>query len=152
MTAAYVLDEPALGTPARFDGAMIRLYGGDVLVVLVRPEVLADHYESSRLVLAFHDQFRHTIVLAARDARGIPRYWGPGAIVRVLSAIPFDALCWRRYRRRPPLPPPMLPVPEDLPSELTDSRPSWSWCETPDTACERPSNEGSLKATRVLRK
>lgn len=149
MTAAVAIDK-TLGTPARFDGAAIRLYGGDVLVVLVRPEVLADHYESSRLVLAFHALFGQTIVLVARDARGTPCFWGPGPIVRVLSRMPFEALCWRRYRRRARLPAAMLPVPEELPSEVTDSRPSW--CETPETACERPSTERSFKATRALRK
>ena len=111
-----------------FDGATIRLYGADVLVVIVRPPILADSYESQLLVVAFRARFRRTIVLASQDARGVPTYFGPAAIVRVLSVVPFDALSWQRYVYRKP-PPQKLPIPIDPAPELTDTNPSWSFLE-----------------------
>jgi hypothetical protein len=111
-----------------FDGATIRLYGADVLVVIVRPQILADSYESQLLVVAFRARFRRTIVLASQDARGVPTYFGPAAIVRVLSTVPFDALSWQRYVYRK-LAPQKLPIPIDPAPELTDVSPSWSFLE-----------------------
>jgi hypothetical protein len=124
----------AVCAPAMFDGATIRLYGVEILVVLVQPAVLADPYECQLLVVAFAGRFARTIVLVAQDAHGVPTYYGPAAIARALSGLPFDALTWRRYRFRRP-PPAKLPIPidDDSRADQTDSQPSWSYCEPPDT-------------------
>jgi hypothetical protein len=133
---------------ARFDGAVIRLYGGDVLVVIVAPHVLADLAESRLLVAAFHARFRRTIVLAARDAEGRPTYFGPAAIARVLAAIPFEALSWRRYFLGPP--PGQLPTFREAP---TTSGVPGSRSESDMSAVTR-SHRGRprIEATRALRK
>lgn len=115
--------------PLAFAGATIRLYGADVLVVVVLPELLADVHESQLVVIAFRARFARTIVLVARDAWGVPTYYGPAAIARALSALPFDALSWRRYLYRR-APPPRLPIPIEPASSETDSHPSWSFCDT----------------------
>jgi hypothetical protein len=162
MTAAELQSEQPvlLGTPALFDGATLRLYGADVLIVVVRAAVLADPYESQLLVLAFNARFRRTIVLVALDPSGVPTYFGPAAIVHALSRLPFEALTWKRYRKKPPAP--MLPTPIDPPANETDSRPSWSYCGTPDTNVDQTTihitrrdskqldtrDERSAKATR----
>jgi hypothetical protein len=127
------LDRRAVpAVPSAFEGATLRLYDTELLVIHVAPAVLADRYESQLLVVAFAARFARTIVLVARDAAGIPTYFGPSAIARALAALPFDALTWRRYRFHRPAPA-MLPIPRD-PTRETDSRPSWSFCPTPDTA------------------
>ncbi len=108
-----------------FDGATMRLYGADILIVLVPAWVLADPFECQLLVFAFRSRFQRTIVLVAQDTRGVPTYYGPAAIARALRALPFDALTWRRYVYRKP-PPVKLPIPVELPAEYTDSNPSWS--------------------------
>jgi hypothetical protein len=123
VTALPLPPGPAL--PAYFDGATIRLYGADVLIVLVAPWVLANVYESQLLVIAFRSRFRRTIVLVGQDARGVPTYYGPAAIAGALRTLPFEALSWRRYLYRRPAPP-KLPIPIDLPADYTDSHPSWS--------------------------
>ena len=120
------------GTPANFVGATIKLYGGDVLIVSVPPWVIADPYESQLLVVAFRSRFRRTIVLVAWDPRGVPTYYGPITIVQALRVLPYDALSWQRYVYRK-TPPRKLPIPTELPPNETDSRPSWSYCVTPDT-------------------
>jgi len=117
---------PAIAAmPAWFHGATIRLYGADVLVVLVGAWVLAKPSESQQVVGAFRARFRRTIVLVARDCRGVPTYYGPAAIARALHTLPFDALSWQRYLVRKP-PPPLLPIPIDPHSDPTDSNPRWS--------------------------
>ncbi len=123
--------------PETFDGATIRLYGTDLLVVLVSSWVLADPYESQLLVVAFRFRFQRTVVLAAQDPRGIPTYYGPAAIVGALRLLPFDALSWRRYIFRRKVAP-KLPIPvEDGPWNYTDSQPSWSFCP-PAAPCDEP--------------
>lgn len=146
MTAANESEEASalLGTPARFDGASLELYGAKLLVVIVRPQVLADAYESQLLVLAFHARFRRTIVLVTQDARGVPTYYGPAAIVRALSGLPFDALPWRRYRYRRP-PPQKLPIPVDPKPLATDSPGSWSFCDPPDTERSAASEQATVR-------
>ena len=145
VTVANQSDEPSalLGTPAMFDGATIELYGAKLLVVIVRPQILADAYESQLLVLAFRARFRRTIVLVTQDARGVPTYYGPAAIVRALSGLPFDALSWRRYRFRRP-PPQQLPIPIDPEPLATDSQGS---CSLQRHAGYRASGRGSEQST-----
>ncbi|MEO8703916.1 MAG: hypothetical protein ABI867_27955 [Kofleriaceae bacterium] len=136
MSRAIEVFEPSavLGSPAMFDGVTLRLYNVELLIVLVRQEILLDPYESSLLVVAFAARFDRTIVLVARDASGIPTYYGPEAIARALAGLPFDALTWKRYRFRN-VAPPKLPIPRDVDdgTDQTDSQPSWSTCDPPDT-------------------
>jgi hypothetical protein len=140
MTPAALL--PA--TPVSFDGAVIRLFGVEILIVMVTREVFHDGYESSLLVAAFHARFKRTIVLSTRDRAGATSYFGPVPIARVLAKLPIEALAWRRYRyRREPVQ--LLPIPIDD-GDATDSHPSWSICETPDTV------RASSQPTRALRK
>jgi len=103
---------PARPSPDRFWGAGIRLFQADVLLIYVSLQVIVDWLEAPLVVAAFHARFGRTIVLAAQDARGVPTYFGPAAIARVLARIPFDALGWKRYRYARPQPP-MLPIPVD---------------------------------------
>src|SRR5205814_10675690 len=100
-------------TPETFQGALFELYATKVLVVRVRPAVLRDPYETQLLVHAFQARCRRVIVLCAQEDFGAPSFYGPASFVRVLCAIPFDALTWRRIRYRD-TPPPMLPIPTDL--------------------------------------
>jgi hypothetical protein len=112
-------------TPERFWGAGIRLFGVDVLVVYVSPRVIADRLEAPVVVAGFQARFHRTIVLVAQNRRGVPTYFGPEEIARVLAKIPFDALTWKRYRFSAPRPP-MLPIPIDPPradSSESDGRP-----------------------------
>jgi hypothetical protein len=121
----------APATPTGFDGAVIRLFGVEVLIVMVTRKVFCDGYESSLLVAAFHARFKRTVVLATRNLRGTASYYGPVPIAHTLARIPIDALSWRRYRyRRESVQ--LLPIP--LEGDATDSHPSWTVCETPDTA------------------
>ncbi len=102
--------------PERFWGASIRLFQVDVLVVHVSLRVIGDWLEAPLVVAAFQSRFRRTIVLVAQDRHGVPMYFGPAAIARVLGRIPFGALAWQRYRYSTPRPP-MLPIPVDPPEQ-----------------------------------
>lgn len=143
------------GTPASFDGAVIQLYGVEVLIVRVTPRVFADGVESMLLVAAFHARFKRTVVLATRDARGAATYFGPGPIANTLAAIPFDALSWRRYRYQQKVLP-LLPIPIDD-GDATNSQASFSFCDPPDTDRAKASSSAvcvgrSSQPTRALRK
>jgi hypothetical protein len=108
--------------PPTFAGALFELYDTKVLVVRVARAVLRDPYETQLVIQAFGQRCGRTIVLVAQDGCDPPTFFGPGGLVRVLCAIPFDALTWRKIRYRD-TPPPMLPIPaelEDLPSCDTD--------------------------------
>jgi hypothetical protein len=148
MTVAALL--PA--TPVSFDGAVIRLFGTEILIVMVTRKVFLDGYESSLLVAAFHARFKRTVVLATRDRMGATSYFGPVPIARALAKLPIEALAWRRYRyRREPVQ--LLPIPIDG-GDATDSHPSWTVCDTPDTALVAPTRalRASSQETRALRK
>lgn len=112
--------EPVDVDAARFIGATIQLFDVEVLVVQVAPRVISDRGEAPALVAAFESRFKRTIVLVAQDHRGIPTFFGPGPIAKVLSKIPFEALAWKRYRYRPPRPM-MLPIPIDPPRDPSES-------------------------------
>jgi len=105
--------------PATFVGAVLPVCDVDVLIVAVRPWILADPHEATLYVAAFALRFQRTIVLMAQDAQRVPTYYGPAAIVLALRALPFELIPWRRipYRaaRRHPwrLPVPPAPPPYD---------------------------------------
>jgi hypothetical protein len=109
-------------TSEMFLGALFELYDTKVLVARVGAAVLRDPYEMQLVIDAFQQRCRRIVVLCAQEGFGAPSFYGPEGLVRVLCAIPFDALTWRpiRYRATPP---PMLPIPielSDLPSCDTD--------------------------------
>lgn len=134
--------------PISFEAALIRLYGAEVLVVIVARHILDDASEGPLVVAAFHARYRRTIVLAALDPRGVPTYFGPEAIARVLAGIPFDALSWRRYRYRQKVPA-MLPIPVEE-SDARDSQPSFLFSETTNT--HRGADSSAARPTRGLRR
>lgn len=100
--------------PGTFIGAVLPVCGVEVLIVVVRPQILADLHEANLYVVAFHERFRRSIVLVAQDSRGTPTFYGPVQIARVLSTLPFEVLPWRwlLYRAEPP-PSWRLPIPKD---------------------------------------
>lgn len=112
--------------PSTFNGALLPICGVEVLIVVVRPWVLADVHEANLFVVAFHERFRRTIVLVAQGPRGEPYYYGPIEIVRVLQQLPLEMIPWRRLLLRA-LPPPgwQLPIPQPRggagPTEAVDS-------------------------------
>lgn len=102
-------------TPGSFHGAVLPIGGAEVLLVAVRPCVFESVELANLYVAAFHERFRRTIVLVAVDEHGAPpRCYGPGEILRVLGALPFEMIPWRcvRYRTEPP-PSWRLPIPKD---------------------------------------
>lgn len=111
-----------------FNGAVMPICGVDVLIVVVRPWVLADLHECQLFVFAFFTRFQRPIVLMAQDDRGVPHYFGPMAIVRALCALPFEIIPWQRipYRQPPPrhwmLPIPRDPEPMDEDDGSSDAR------------------------------
>lgn len=98
--------------PSTFNGAVLPICGVEVLIVVVRPWVLADIHEANLFVVAFHERFRRTIVLMAQTADGAPYFYGPTEIVRLLRGLPFEMIPWRRLLFRT-VPPPswQLPIP-----------------------------------------
>lgn len=98
--------------PGSFTGAALPICGVEVLIVVVHPWVLADIHEANLYVVAFHERFRRIIVLVAQGADGVPCFYGPTNIVRVLHGLPFEMIPWRRllYRTAPP-PAWRLPIP-----------------------------------------
>lgn len=100
-------------TPGTFIGAVLPICSVEVLIVVVRPWVLADIHEANLYVVAFHERFRRTIVLMAQGPDGASRFYGPTDILRVLQGLPFEMIPWRRllYRVAPP-PSWRLPVPQ----------------------------------------
>jgi hypothetical protein len=99
--------------PSTFNGAALPICGVEVLIVVVRPWVLADIHEANLFVVAFHERFRRTIVLMAQRSDGAPSFYGPTDIVRVLQGLPLEMLPWRRLLFRT-VPPPSwrLPIPQ----------------------------------------
>jgi hypothetical protein len=102
--------------PGTFHGAALPICGAEVLIVAVRPWVLADVHEANLFVVAFHERFLRTIVLMAQGPDGTPWFYGPAEIVRVLLELPFEMIPWRRLLFRA-LPPPgwQLPIPAPRP-------------------------------------
>lgn len=99
--------------PGTFTGAVLPVCGVEVLIVVVRPWVLADVHEANLYVVAFYERFRRTIVLMAQRPDGAPCFYGPADIVRVLHGLPFEMLPWRRWLFRTAPPPSwQLPIPE----------------------------------------
>lgn len=99
--------------PGTFTGAVLPVCGVEVLIVVVRPWVLADVHEANLYVVAFYERFRRTIVLMAQRPDGAPCFYGPVNIVRVLHGLPFEMLPWRRWLFRTAPPPSwQLPIPE----------------------------------------
>jgi hypothetical protein len=90
--------------PSTFNGAVLPIGGVETLIVVVRPWVLADLREANHFVVAFHERFHRTIVLAAQRADGAACFYGPAEIVRVLQALPIDLIPWRQlqFRAAPP--------------------------------------------------
>lgn len=103
---------PPAPAPGSFTGAALPICGVEVLIVVVHPWVLADVHEANLYVVAFHERFRRIIVLVAQGADGVPCFYGPTNIVRVLHGLPFEMIPWRRllYRTAPP-PAWRLPIP-----------------------------------------
>ena len=99
--------------PHTFNGAVLPICGVEVLIVVVRPWVLADIHEANLFVVAFYARFRRTIVLMAQRPDGAPRFYGPTEIVRVLLALPLELIPWRRLLFRTTKPPSwQLPIPQ----------------------------------------
>jgi hypothetical protein len=80
-----------------FTGAALPVGEVDVLVVVVHPWVLASDHEARLYALAFAHRFRRAIVLMAQDARGVPTYYGPGALVHALGKLPLEVVPWQRF-------------------------------------------------------
>jgi hypothetical protein len=101
-------------SPGTFLGAALPICGVEVLLVVVRPWVLADIHEANLFVVAFHERFRRAIVLVAQRPDGAPCFYGPTEIVRVLQGLPFELIPWRRFLLHP-TPPPGWRLPLPLP-------------------------------------
>jgi hypothetical protein len=105
--------------PNTFIGAALPVCGVEVLIVLVRPWVLADIHEANLFVVAFHERFRRAIVLAAQRPDGAASFYGPIDVVRVLQALPFELIPWRRLLFRT-TPPPFWRLPTPAPRRGAD--------------------------------
>ncbi len=112
-TPAGASSRSADPAPGSFTGAALPICGVEVLIVVVHPWVLADIHEANLYVVAFHERFRRIIVLVAQGPDGVPCFYGPTNIVRVLHGLPFEMIPWRRllYRTAPP-PSWRLPIPQ----------------------------------------
>jgi len=109
--------------PGTFLGATLPVCGVEVLIVVVRPWVLADIHEANLFVVAFHERFRRTIVLVAQRPDGAACFYGPAEIVRVLQGLPFELIPWRRLLLRPAPPPGWrLPLPPPRPTAHSSAR------------------------------
>lgn len=125
MTAPAIAHvEPKFGSSrASFVGAALPVCGVDVLIVVVRPSILADVDEASLYVVAFGFRFKRTIVLMAQDEARVPTYFGPANVVRAISVLPFEIIPWQRLLFRVPKPPPFrLPIPPEQPPDDSTGR------------------------------
>ena len=96
--------------------------GTEVLIVVVRPWVLADRHEANLFVVAFYTRFKRVVILMAQDERGVPSYFGPTGIVEVLGRLPFELIPWQRLPYRTVRPASWkLPIPQDTPDLDDDS-------------------------------
>lgn len=119
--------------PPTFVGALLPICDVDVLIVVVRPWILAAPHEATLYVTAFALRFQRAIVLMAQDDQRVPTYYGPASIVRALRALPFEIIPWRRIPYRPA--PPrgwQLPIPPEPPP--VDSAASWATAASLDAA------------------
>ncbi len=111
---------------ASFTGAALPICGVDVLIVVVKPWILADAHEAQLYVIAFGLRFGRTTVLMAQDDGRVPTYYGPAQIVRALGVLPFEIIPWQRMTYRLPRPRSwQLPIPPEPPpydSRVDDSR------------------------------
>lgn len=107
--------------PPMFTGAMMPVCGVDVLIVVVRPWILADTHEANLYVVAFNYRFKRTIVLMAQDpTTNVPTYYGPAGIVNTICSLPFEIMPWQRIAYKVPKPPPWrLPIPPEPPRHDT---------------------------------
>ena len=121
------------GARAWFQGALLPVYGFEVLLVVVQPWVLAAPPEANLFAAAFQRRFRRPVVLVAQDERGNPYFYGDTAFARALSALPLPLIPWRRYLYRP------------------EARPTWQLPIPPEDDQGAPMNAAETRAPRDLR-
>lgn len=82
-----------------FDGAVIREQGLTFAIAIVKPSVIANRAEASRVINDFQQRVfgNMPVVLMAQDGFGTPTYLGRDDIVNFLASVPLDAIPWRRY-------------------------------------------------------
>lgn len=84
-----------------FNGALVRLGTVEVLVVCVRPAIVADEWECDLVRLAIEWRYRRPVVLMAQDASGTPEYRGRPTLVALLRRMDASRLPWRRIQPVP---------------------------------------------------
>ena len=103
-----------------FMGAVLPVCGVEVLIVAVKPFIIADEHEANLYMIAFQMRFGRTVVLMSQDDARVPTYYGPPPIVQALSLLPFELIPWRSMPFRIPKPPPwQLPIPPESPDEAS---------------------------------
>ena len=80
-----------------FNGALLAFGATRVLVVVVRPWVLEDPYETELIQFGFQLRCPCSVVLMAQDERGRPTFHGPRPITRILRRIGLAAIAWQRF-------------------------------------------------------
>lgn len=80
-----------------FNGALLAIDDTRVLVVAVRPWVLADAHETELIQLGFRLRCRCAVVLMAQDARGRPTFRGDRSVTRILRRVSVADIAWQRF-------------------------------------------------------
>jgi hypothetical protein len=80
------------------EGAVIREQGVTFAVVIVKPHVLNNSFESNRVIMAFQPAFPGLpVVLMAQDHRGVPTYYGRRDISQFMANVPLECVPWAEY-------------------------------------------------------
>lgn len=80
-----------------FIGAFLTLGSVDSLVVVVPYAILTDAFESELHVIGFYARYQRPILLVAQNHRGIPTYYGPADLVRIIARLPFESIPYERH-------------------------------------------------------
>ena len=84
-----------------FNAALVRLGTVEVLVVSVRPQVLADAWECDLVRVAIEWRYHRPVVLFAQSSDGTADYRGRPALVAQVRRIDPSRLPWQRIQPEP---------------------------------------------------
>jgi hypothetical protein len=82
----------------QFDGAVVKEQNVTFAIVVVKPHVLNNTFESENAVTSFSSVFLHMpIILMAQNSRGVPTYRGRQDIVKFLANVHPSRIPWKKY-------------------------------------------------------
>jgi hypothetical protein len=84
-----------------YDAAFIKENGVEIGIFATTMNIINDKMQADNLIKYCENQILagYQVVLMAQDSQGIPHYYGKQSLVRILEAINFSEIHFRRYTK-----------------------------------------------------